>query len=90
LPLVVAGTRDRPRPPRRRRRGQGPFAIGALVLTTAEPAADGKVAAGHPAKVLADRAQHLLVGGVHPKPGADVGTDRRGDHERGSDPTHQQ
>ena len=88
LPLVARGAGDRPRPAAGRGRRDRPLAVGPLVVATAEPATNGQVAAGQPAKVLADRAHHRLVPGRQPQPGADAGADGRGDHERGGKRTH--
>ena len=88
LPLIVGGPGDRPRPSGACLRGQRAFTVGSLVRSVAKAAADGDVPAGKLAELLADRAQHLLVAGAQPEPGADAGTGGCSHDQRRGDRTH--
>jgi hypothetical protein len=70
-------------------RGQGAFAVGALVVACPKPAAGRKVLSGQTAKMLTDRPHDGLVSSRQAQPGADAGPIGWGDHKRGSDRTHQ-
>jgi hypothetical protein len=65
LPLVVRGSRQRARPPRRGYGGQSLLSVGALISATTQSATCGKIGSGQPAKMPTDRPQHPFVGHSH-------------------------
>ena len=88
LPLVVRGSRQRARPPRRGRHGQDPLAVSSLIATTAQSATCGKIGPSKLAKVPTDGAQHQLVSSIYPEPGSNASSGRWRDQKRRSDRTH--
>jgi hypothetical protein len=82
LPLVVAGAGNRSRPAAGRGSRQRPLPAGPVDVSAAETAALGQVVAGQPPEILTNLAQHHLVDGRDPQPGADAHTRRECNHER--------
>jgi len=87
LPGVLARSGDRPGPPGRRLRGQGPlpFPAGFRLALGAEPALrapGGQVPSGEGPQVTADRPQHGLVLLGDAQPGPDPRPSRGGGDER--------
>jgi hypothetical protein len=63
LPLVIGGAGEGSSPAAGRLRGEGTFAVGALVIARTEPAAGSKVLPGEAAEMPANRPRDRLVGG---------------------------
>jgi hypothetical protein len=85
IPLVLAGAGEHPRPTAGTGSRQPPLPTSPVGVAAAEGAALGQVTTGQASEVLANLAQHRLVGGRGPQPRADAGTRRGRDHKRCGD-----